>query len=218
MVKRRLAALLIAGLIIQPASADAQPRPVAPPESTPAPETPSPPADPAALAAAERLVRLFMPDGAMEQMLGATFSQMEGLDSSLAATLPALEAADPADADPHRAERTRITEEVTRQAMTEMMSSMEPLIRQAMVNFFARRFTIGELGEMTAFFSTPTGTKYARLALTMQQDPAYTEMVAAMLPRIMETSMTLEERVRAATAHLPPPPSAEPDDDGEVSE
>jgi hypothetical protein len=75
-----------------------------------------------------------------------------------------------------------------------------------MTTLFARQFSEAELDEMTAFFTTPTGRKYARLSFTMGQDPAWQEVLTLMTPRMVAAGARIEAAVRDATAHLDPQP------------
>jgi thiaminase len=81
---------------------------------------------------------------------------------------------------------------------------------RAYANHFARRLTLAELNELIAVFSTPTARKYTEAWLGMAQDADFAEVMREMMPQMMETAGRLEERIRAATAHLPPPPSPPP--------
>ncbi len=120
-----------------------------------------------------------------------------------------------AERDPHFQERMRITNEIAGEVVGETMSAAEPELRSVFARYFARRFTLPELDEMVAFFSTATGRKYADVALTMTQDPAFVELMTAMVPRFMQMGAGVEERIRAATAHLPPAPAEENPDAAE---
>ena len=213
---RILAGALALGLFTAPLAAQTAPPPVA--EEA---------IDPARLAAAGRLAALLVPEGIFMRM----FSGMPGMESLMAMRPAELGApAEPgaaaddgepsfadlaAERDPHFQERMRITNQIMGEAMGEAMSAAEPEMRSVFARFFARRFTLPELDEMVAFFASATGRKYADVALTMTQDPAFLEMMTAMVPRFMQIGVGVEERIRAATAHLPPEPAPEAPDPAE---
>lgn len=174
--------------------------------------------DAARLAAAARLVDLMMPPGAMRDLMA---DWMPNLDTILAVTAERFGIATDgmsreqraraveergAREDRHFRERMQITLDVTARVAGEVLAEMEPDMRRIMVTLMARQFDQAELGEMTAFFSTPTGRKYARMALTMTQDPAWQEVLTLMAPRMASAATRIEEAVRDATAHLDPPP------------
>lgn len=192
----------------------------------PAPAAPVPQAeaavDPARLAAAERMIETMMPPGMLQRAFAQTMFPIDSIMSMDAAALGLPGA--PADAslgetiaaaDPHFQERMRIESEIMREAMAGLVGEMEPDMRRIFARFFARRFDLAELEEMTRFFATPTGRKYVETSFNMMSDPAMTELVGVMAPRMVEAFPRIEERIRAATAHLPRPATEEqsPDDE-----
>jgi hypothetical protein len=192
----------------------------------PAPAAPAPQVeaavDPARLAAAERMIEAMMPPGTLQRVFASDMFPLDPLMGMNAGSLgiPGVEAGASlgesiAAEDPHFRERMRIEGEIMREAMATLVSEMEPDMRRIFARFFARRFDLAELEEMTRFFITPTGRKYVEASFTMMNDPVMTELVAAMMPRMMETFPRVEERISAATAHLPRPAAAEPSDDEE---
>ncbi|HEV7658719.1 MAG TPA: DUF2059 domain-containing protein [Allosphingosinicella sp.] len=197
-----------------PALAAQAPATQPPPASAPAPEAP----DAARLVAAGRLVDLMMPPGSMRDVMS---DFMPDLDMILAQTAESLgidtegmstaERARAVEArgvqrDRHFRERMRITLEVSRRVMSDVMAEMEPDMRRIMVTMMARHFDQAELGELLTFITTPTGRKYAQMSLNMGRDPAWQEMMTLMLPRITAATARVADEVRAATAHLDPPP------------
>jgi hypothetical protein len=61
--------------------------------------------------------------------------------------------------------------------MLPIFERIEPPIRMALARIYARRYSLAELGELDAFFATPTGARYAADSITLMSDP---EMVQAM--------------------------------------
>jgi hypothetical protein len=194
-----------------------------PPAAAPARPSAPAPADPARLAAAERLVALVMPEDAMRRMLsqgipGMADAAMEMSPEELGMPdTPGMSEADRrrslADLggtrDPHFRERMQIGMRVSGEVMAEMMTEVMPVMIRAYANHFARRLTLAELNELVAVFSTPTARKYTEAWLGMAQDADFAELMREMMPQMMRTAARMEERLRAATAHLPPPPPPE---------
>jgi hypothetical protein len=212
-MRRAMLAALLLGLPV-PAIAAQAPAAQSPRASAPAPEVP----DAARLAAAGRLVDLMMPRGSMREIMS---DWMPNIDTLLAMTAERLgidtegmsreqraRAVETlgAQSDRHFRERMRITLDVTLRVTGEVLAEIEPDMRRIMVTLIARRFDQAELGEMMAFFTTPTGRKYARMAFTMSQDPAWQEVFTLMTPRMTAAAARIEAAVRDATAHLDPPP------------
>ena len=197
------------------------------PAAPPAAEIPPPDAE--RTAAAERFVSLIFPPGLMQRMMSGGMGVNS--DAMMDMPMPAPPGQSEATAedgvsfadfmsarDPHFRERMRIRSQVTNRIMGEVFAEIEPLMRVAMVEMFARRFTTPELGEMNLFFATPAGQKYAQLALTIMQDPALQRVMAAMMPRIMAAMPRVLREVATATAHLPPPPDQHGLEEGEEDE
>lgn len=208
-----LAALLLG--LPMPAIAAQAPASQPPRSSTPAPEIP----DAARLAAAGRLVDLMMPPGTMREIMSDSMPDMDAMLAQAAESLGidtagmspqerarAVEARG-VQSDAHFRERLRITLDVTRRVMGDVMAEMEPDMRRIMVTMMARNFDQAELGELLAFITTPTGRKYAQMALNMGRDPAWQEIMTVLIPRLAtETTARVGTAVRDATAHLDPAP------------
>lgn len=164
-----------------------------------APQAPAPAPDPVRLAAAERLVDLLMPGNLLQRIARQGYPGTELLPQG-----PPEEFGLPPD--PHFAERTRIQARITGEVMVETVTALEPEMRRLFASFFARHFSLAEIEDLTRFFSTPVGRRYAEVSLTLTEDPLVIEGMRAMMPRFAEMSGRIDERVRAATAHLPPAP------------
>lgn len=164
---------------------------------------PLPAPDPARLAAAERVVDRVWPVGTFRRMMESTF----------AGTMPAVAGQEmattawAADDDSKEARRARHEARTGRRigggtpepepedAMASFnavflpaVERLEPSMRAAIARIYARRYDLTQLGELEAFFSTPTGAAYAADSLTLMSDP---EMVAAMQAATMEMMSTL---------------------------
>ncbi len=209
----------------------AQAEPPAAPPSAPVPlpaPVPVPPSadsvpsrpDAARLAAARRLIDLFVPPGSFREFMEgfmpdddgmlALIAEQLGIDTTGMTREQRIQAVQErgASRDPHFRERFRIMMEVTRRVAAETMAELEPQMRDVMVTLMARQFSVAELDELSAFFRTPVGARYARLSITMMRDPAWQEMYTLMAPRMAEMQRRLEAEMAAATAHLDPVPQS----------
>lgn len=164
---------------------------------------PLPAPDPARLAAAERVVDRVWPVGTFRRMMESTF----------AGAMPVVAGQDMATtawaADDHSKEARRARHEARtgrrigggapepapedamasfNAAMLPIVERLEPPMRAAIARIYARRYDLTQLGELEAFFSTPTGAAYAADSLTLMSDP---EMVAAMQAATMEMMSAL---------------------------
>ncbi len=139
--------------------------------------------DPARLAAAKRTVDAMMPPAqrgaTFEAMLNPMLSNMQQAVLSRPAIRDAL-AADPkakATLDAFLADQQKRTMELLQGELPGMFAIME--------RAYARRFTVAQLAEITAFFSTPTGRLYMDESMKMPADPE----LLAWQRRLMERSM-----------------------------
>ena len=205
---------LAAPSLAQPSGADPAPPAAAVPD-----REPSRP-DQARLTAAGELVDLFMPPGSMREFMTG-FMPDDDTILAMAAQQLGIEIAgmtreqqaraveeQGASRDRHFSERFRIMSEVMRRVSAEAMAEMEPEMRAVMVTLLARQFTATELAEISAFFRTPVGSRYARTSMTMMRDPAWQEFYTLMTPRMLEMQQRMESELNAATAHLDPAPQS----------
>lgn len=185
----------------------APPPPAAPPEAGPAPvaQPALPPPDPARLAAAREL---FEATG-MRQILRSAFAPQ--VEQNLANTLRVLtdspQAAAARQRDPYFDERARRVSRVYAQEMSGFVDQVLPAMLEALAADYARTFTLEELRAQTDFYRTPTGRAVAAKTPDLQMRQAGS-MASVMQARMAERAAVIQERVRAATSDLPPPPNA----------
>ncbi len=200
-------------------------------ETTGAASTPATvpaPIDPARLAAAETAVAALVPDGVYARMMrdqfpammDAMMGQMMGMrpDEMGQAKAEGKTMGEVArEKDPAFDERMKIMTRVMSTEMGTMMGKMEPRIRVGLSRAFARKFTVAQLGDMNAFFTTPSGKAFADEYLLLFADPEMTREMMAAVPEMMQAMPKIMEKVKEATAHLPPPPKpvSAPDSDEE---
>ncbi|MGB3739635.1 MAG: DUF2059 domain-containing protein [Pontixanthobacter sp.] len=178
----------------------------------------------ARLPLAREVVGRIMPDGAMAEMMDAMMGGMlrpmreMGAEACVVRVANALglygetlemdeDAAAEALAilDPSWEERQRIEMETMPGMMSEMMTTMEPVMKKAMSELYAVHFTGNELNGINAFFKTETGASYARKSFTLASDPRLISASMEAMPLMMEAFASMEERMEAATGKLPEP-------------
>jgi hypothetical protein len=230
--------MILAAALLAPAPVMAQ---ATSPIATAAPATP---VDPARLTAARPVAVKLWPLGTykrmmsstMDRMMDAMMSSMFDMKVSNLAGMAGGDAAETAEAkealgdatmgqmataaDPHFAERTKIATRVMFDEMGTLFAQAEPAVQDAVAHGLARRFTTAELAEISAFFATPVGARYASDSMLLAMEP---EMVSAMtkfVPDFMKAMPEIMKKVEKATAHLPPPPkpAVTEEDDEETSE
>lgn len=109
--------------------------------------------------------------------------------------------------DPAYRQRMEVTMRVTMEHMTGVMSKLEPEMRAGLARAYASRFTQSQLGELNAFFATPTGSLYAAQSMMIFLDPEVMQSMQKMMPVFMEEMPGIQAAVVSATADLPPPRS-----------
>lgn len=195
MIDRMLAAAALAAstpLLAQPPTP-----PAAPPASARAAEA----IDPARLAAAERMVDAAMP----RDWLATAFAGQAEEEAERAATQAAQDA-EAIARDPHHVERTRLTERASAAEMAKIFAELEPELRSMFARAFARHMGAVELERTAAFYASPIGQRLLEQSLAMSTSAEETErMVQALQPALIALLPGLDQRLAAATAHLPPP-------------
>jgi len=107
--------------------------------------------------------------------------------------------------DPAWEERERRVRAFSADSANRVMDTVEPLVRQAFAELYAINFSVAELGEIQAFFATPTGAAYAQRSYQMASDPRLSRAIMTMLPAAMAQIEGLRAEAEAAVADLPPP-------------
>jgi hypothetical protein len=183
------------------------------------------PVDPARLALARTTVDHFWPLGTYERMMNGSMEQMmdqmvasmsdmtmgdmtapyggsEAIGTEMAGkTLREVMA----KADPHFQERFSIMNRVVMSSMIPIMNRLEPGIREGMARVYARKFTAEQLADMNRFFATPTGRVYASESMMLFVDPEIMSLIGKFAPEWAKEMPSIMQRVKEATAHLPPP-------------
>lgn len=163
---------------------------------------------PERLAVAERVVDRIWPVGTLRRM-------MESSMSGYAEALTGVEAAIDTGGGDSKAERRAQHEARTGRSLSDspagqaggqslaemnavllpIFERIEPPMRVAIARIYARRYDVAQLGELEAFFSTPTGSAYAADSLTIMNDP---EMVAAMQAATLEIMSAIPQMLGVA--------------------
>lgn len=196
---------------------------------TPAATTAAPaPVDPVRLKLAEQTVAKLIPPGTyqkmmkdmMDTMAGGMVDQMMGIDAATMAGMAGVEADSEAaeaakgktmaeimaEMDPNFKERMDITMKVMFSEMGDLMSAMEPIVREALSKIYARKYSAQELADMNSFFAMPSGAAFAGNFMATFTDKEMMDASFGMMPKVIEAMPAIMKKVEAATAHLPPPP------------
>lgn len=161
-----------------------------------------PPIEPARLALAQQTTAALVPSGSLERMMDNLYGKMfktimaqadgasdlmlsikTGIESDTIAALDAGTKTAIADLfDPHRKEREEQITKVVKPLISEALADLEPPMREGMAKAYARKFSAQQLGELNAFFATPTGHAYAQEWMAAQADPEVMLAVAKAVP------------------------------------
>ncbi len=162
----------------------------------------------ARLPRARAIMEKVLPEGTLADVMGDSFDgilgpmmEMANNDPSAALTLALGTDASSLDldeeatrealtiVDPAWRERGEAIQGATQAMVTNMMTRMEPMMRNVMTELYAIYFGDTQLADIETFFSTPSGTAYARQSYAMASDP---RIMAAMFaePEILFGTMT----------------------------
>ena len=70
--------------------------------------------------------------------------------------------------------------------MGDLMSAIEPTVREALAKIYARKYSAKELTDMNAFFATPSGSSFAGNFMSTFTDKEMINASFGMMPKIME--------------------------------
>jgi hypothetical protein len=181
--------------------------------------------DPARLAAARVTVDYVFPTGTYARLMNQT---MNGVMKQLMDSMGSMPLRDLAGAkgisedklsqlgdgtlkeimtiyDPHYEQRMQLTTEAMFAEMSQLMTQLEPAMRDGLTRAYAKRFTADELGEMNRFFATPTGKAYAADSMIVFMDPDVIAKITEFMPAMIKQMPAMTEKLKEATAKLPPP-------------
>jgi Uncharacterized protein conserved in bacteria (DUF2059) len=182
-------------------------------------------ANAARLVLAARVAAKLLPEGSYRKMMNGTLDQILGATTKQFLDIPARDLAALAGLgndkisqmsaaslrevaaimDPAFEERMSLISKTMMPEMIELMSKMEPQIREGLAEAYAARFDVAQLTELEAFFATPTGNKYASESMLIYTDPAMLNRMQAMMPEMMKAMPTIMEKVGKASEKLPKP-------------
>lgn len=187
------------------------------------PREPLTPEQEARLPAAQRIITLMIPQGAMGEIMGGL---IDDIFQPMIAIAPSASTQTIADAigvtptelaldeetsdelaglfDTAYMERRDRQFAVLPEILREMMTAMEPGLRTVMTELYAIKFDERELADIERFFSTETGAKYARESFAMSSDPRIMSASMEALPAMIGALGEMEARILEATADLPP--------------
>ncbi|MFN4020448.1 MAG: DUF2059 domain-containing protein [Erythrobacter sp.] len=148
-----------------------------------------------------------MMDNVMGSLMDAPMAEIAKLSGLPADQLPAMGEGSLREVmtilDPAFEERTSLVLGMTMQLVADMMLEIEPSYRAGLARAYAARFTEAELVEMAAYFSTPTGAKYAAESMLIYTDPQVMAAMNEMMPKMMQLMPDLMAKAREAEARLP---------------
>ncbi len=151
--------------------------------------------DPARLAAAKRTIDVMMPPAQRRAMFEAMLNPM--LANMQQAILSSPDIRTALDADP-KAKATLDAFLAGQQQKTIALLQAElPAMFAIMERAYARRFTVTQLDEITAFFSTPTGRLYMDESMKLPADPELLGWQRDLMQRSMADSQKDIEKLQA---------------------
>jgi len=177
--------------------------------------------DPARLAEARITVDHVFPlgtyakimNGSMDKMIGSMTQSMSRIPLKDLAGMSGVDVAKMGPGtteqimaiyDPAYKQRMQIATHTMMSQMTGIMTQFEPDIRDGMAHAYAARFDVAQLKQINAFFATPTGDAFAADYYTIMMSPEVMDKMQAFMPKLAKQMPAIVEKVKAATADLPP--------------
>ncbi|WP_294392497.1 DUF2059 domain-containing protein [uncultured Sphingomonas sp.] len=155
--------------------------------------------EPARLAAAKRLVDVAMPPAQRDTMMRSVIQATLGNVQQALQQNPDFAKASAGDPRVRQILSTFMDTQA-RTAADQVVASM-PQLMAAMANAYARRFTVTQLNEVTAFYQTPTGQAFITQMATLMADPdvqtAQREMMTASLSNMKTAAAGLARQLAA---------------------
>jgi hypothetical protein len=186
------------------------------------PREPLTPEQEARLPIAERIIALMIPEGTMGEIMGGLIDDIlqpmmamgpsaaeQTVADAIGISPVSFELDDATSAeiaamiDPAYEERRERQLAVIPNILGEMMTAMEPGLREVMTELYAIKFDSAELADIEGFFSTETGAKYARESFAMASDPRIMSASMEALPAMMSAMGDFEARMEEVVADLP---------------
>lgn len=106
--------------------------------------------------------------------------------------------------DPAYQQRQQIIADETMKWMAQLMDTVEPGFRAGLARAYAVRFTESELADMSAFFDTPSGGKYASQSMLILTDRQVMAAMSEMMPAMFDMMPAMTQAIQERTASLPP--------------
>lgn len=164
-----------------------------------------------------------LPDGAYAKIMDAMFDQMlapimnivPGLtneqivtatgasEENVAALTEEKKAAVTQIIDPQNKDRGKQFFDVMKPMISEAMAIIEPAMRTGLSRAYARKFSTAELTTINGFFSTPTGSAFARESFALQADPEVMQATFKAFPAIIASFMGDEAKFKAKFEEIP---------------
>lgn len=181
------------------------------------------PEEEARLGAAMVVVTKLFPEGTYAKMMNESMAPMMegmlgGLGGSPAITLGALTGIDPftltsvedeklAEAvallDPAAAQRNAAMSDAMFNLISEVVVEVEPAYRSGLARAYAVRFSAKELADLSAYFDTPVGKKYAAESFLIFADPQVMASMNEIMPAMMQRMPSIMEMMESSAAQFP---------------
>lgn len=182
-----------------------------------------PPVAPAQLTLAQTTTTALVPPGSLAKMIDNMYGKLfegfmgefggmsdlmlsikTGVESEKIEALDEKSKAAVADLfDPHRKEREDQITNVIKPLVTEALGDLEGPMRGGMAHAFARKFSAQQLGDMNAFFATPSGKAYADEWMALQADPEVMLAIVKGVPPLIEKFMDRGPEIEGKLKDLP---------------
>ncbi len=177
----------------------------------------------ASMPLAMQVVTRLMPEGTMGRVMDETMAPM--MDAMMgnvtgvpAIALSALTGRSPVELgelseknleeamalfDPDAGERADATNAAFLELITEIMIEVEPAYRAGLARAYATRFTKQELSDISAYFETDIGAKFAGESYIIYTDPQVMSAMNELMPSVMQRMPDVMAEIEQVSAKYP---------------
>jgi hypothetical protein len=110
--------------------------------------------------------------------------------------------------DPYFDQRMAAIRAAVGDELLKVSAIIDPRIREGLARSMARRFDAQQLGEINAFFGTPSGRALATQSMQLWVDPDMMRSLFGSMPEMMKLMPEMMQKLKAANDKYPKPPKA----------
>jgi hypothetical protein len=109
--------------------------------------------------------------------------------------------------DPYFDQRMAAVRGIVDEEAGKISAIIDPRMREGLARAMARRFDAQQLGDINAFFATPSGHAFASQYMQLWLDPDTIRSIFGSVPEMMKLMPEMMQKFKAANDQFPEPPA-----------